>query len=128
LLSLFRDFDSSDMWCNLARDQVTGDDVKALRKELRLSIQALATSLKVEARTILAWEAGDLFPTKKHASAMLALVAQRKADERPSPSSNSESNDDALSQLKNPELWDLVARLATDPEFFATVQRLAKRH
>jgi transcriptional regulator with XRE-family HTH domain len=105
---------------------VTGDDIKALRKELGLSIQSLASQLKVETRTILAWESGDLFPTKRHVSALLDLT--RKKDESGAlPTPHSVEQAELVAQLENPELWALVVKLATDPVFFEEAQRLAKR-
>ncbi len=52
---------------------MTPDDIKELRKTLACTARELATALDLEQATVLAWERGDLFPTKKYVTKMNAL-------------------------------------------------------
>ena len=49
------------------------EDLKNLRAELDCTAKELATALDVEQETILAWERGELFPTKRFVTKMEAL-------------------------------------------------------
>jgi transcriptional regulator with XRE-family HTH domain len=49
------------------------DDLKALRKELSCTAKELAQALDLEQATVLAWEKGELFPTKAYIDRMEAL-------------------------------------------------------
>ena len=40
------------------------EDLKALRSELKCTAKELARTLGLEQATVLAWEKGELFPTK----------------------------------------------------------------
>ena len=51
---------------------MTPDELKALRKELSCTAKELAAALGIEQATVLAWEKGDLFPTKQFAIQDLA--------------------------------------------------------
>ena len=50
------------------------EDVKRLRESLACSIGELAATVGVDVKTVLAWESGDLFPTKRHADKLKALA------------------------------------------------------
>jgi DNA-binding transcriptional regulator YiaG len=53
---------------------VTPDALKALRKDLGCTAKELAAALALDQATVLAWERGDLFPTKRYVDAMEALA------------------------------------------------------
>ena len=53
------------------------EDLKNLRAELDCTAKELATALDVEQETILAWERGELFPTKRFVTKMEALRRAR---------------------------------------------------
>ena len=55
---------------------MTPDDIKALRKELSCTAKELAQALGIDQATVLAWEKGDLFPTKPFVDKMNALRAK----------------------------------------------------
>jgi transcriptional regulator with XRE-family HTH domain len=99
------------------------EDIKKMRDELGFSLGELAEAAGVDVRTILAWEAGDLFPTKKHVS---KLEAARRAGPSAERRSKAAPPPKGLDVLSDPRLWAIVAKLASDPKFFAEVEKLAK--
>ena len=46
------------------------DDIKALRRELSCTARELAAALSLDQETVLAWERGELFPTKRYVERM----------------------------------------------------------
>lgn len=101
------------------------EEIKALRQELGCSVGELAQAVGVEPRLLLAWEAGDLFPTKRHVAKLEAArragpegVRRPKTPAAPPPSAGTEL-------LSDPRLWAIVRRLVDDPEFFVAVEKLA---
>ena len=84
------------------------EDIKNLRAALQCSTRELGDALGVEQKTILAWEAGNLFPTKKNVDRMLALqekgasaIPKKPRGAAPPP----------LRVLADPALWALVRKL-----------------
>jgi len=55
---------------------VSPEALKALRTELKCTAKELARTLGLEQATVLAWEKGDLFPTKAVIGQMEALRAK----------------------------------------------------
>lgn len=51
------------------------DEVRALRRELGVTARELARALEEEQETVLSWERGDTFPTKRLVTRMEALRA-----------------------------------------------------
>src|SRR6185436_17636466 len=86
------------------------EDIKALRQELGCTAKDLAAALGVEHELIVAWERGELFPTKRHCDEMAALRAKgpsavpKKQRRKGAPVS-------PLHALADPELWRLVRKL-----------------
>src|SRR5581483_9400235 len=99
------------------------EEIRALRTELGCSIGELATAVGVDARTLLAWEAGDLFPTKRHVVKLQAVrTAGTEGFRRPKATSSALSGVELLSDAR---LWAIVRRLVDDPDFFLAVENLA---
>ena len=104
------------------------EDVKALRKELGCSAHQLATELKVDDKTIFAWESGELFPTKRHVLRMEALKKQGpQAFKRPAKPATT-TPPAGLDRLRDPKLWELIAKLVAQPAFFDEVTKLAAKY
>lgn len=109
------------------------DEIKQLRKDLKLSARELATSIKAEAEDVWAWETGERFPTKRFVTRMLSL---RKAAVSKQPSATPVKSASAkatglvgsvgLPRLADPELWTLVRKLIQHPALFDNVVALAK--
>lgn len=102
------------------------EEIKKLREELGCSLGELAQAVGVDTRTLIAWESGDLFPTKRHVGRLQAVrqagpegVRRPKAEPVP---------DKDLDVLADPRLWAIVAKLVRDRSFFAEVEKLAERY
>ena len=109
--------------------RVSPEEIRALQKALRCSAGELARALKVEPKTVVQWESGELFPTKRHVdkmreleglgpSAIVRAVRAARAPRAPA----------TLLRLADPKLWEIVRKLAAHPTFFDQVARLAAEH
>jgi transcriptional regulator with XRE-family HTH domain len=100
--------------------RVTPDEIKALRKDLACTAKELAHALGIEQATVLAWEKGDLFPTKPFIDKMLALKARGPAS-IPKKAKGAEP----MKVLADPALWELVRKLVANKKLRDEVQKLA---
>ncbi len=104
---------------------MTPDDIKALRKELACTAKELAAALGIEQATVLAWEKADLFPTKAYVDKMNELRAKgpgavpRKAKGAEPPIGKS---------LADPQVWELVRKLAAHKKLRDEVAKLAEKY
>lgn len=99
------------------------DEIKALRTELRCTARELAGALGLEQAAVLAWERGELFPTKRHVDAMGALRAAGASAIAHRPRKGAPAS--AMKALAEPELWQLVRKLIAHPDLRAAVAKLA---
>ena len=99
------------------------EEIKQLRKDLKLTARQLADQIKAEAEDVWAWESGERFPTKRHVTRMLAL---RKSGIAPAPRRDGPASQ--LDKLADPNLWLLVRKLVAHPELFSKVSELAKSY
>lgn len=104
---------------------MTPDEIKSLRAELKCTARELAGALSLEQATVLAWEAGELFPTKKHVDAMEALrakgpsaIPKKAKGAQPAP----------MRVLSDPQLWEVVRKLATHKKLRDEVFKLASTY
>lgn len=97
------------------------EDVKRIREALACSMGELAAAVGVDVKTLLAWESGDEFPTKRHADRLNALEAQGPSAIKRSPKSTPTGPD----LLADPRFWTVVRKLATHPDLFTKVQKLS---
>lgn len=100
---------------------MTAEEIKALRTELGCTTRELADALDVEQKTVLAWESGQLFPTKKHCDRMAALRAK-------GPSSVPKRAKGALPPMRvlaDPAVWEVVRKLAAHKKLRDEVIKLA---
>ncbi len=107
----------------VASASVSPDDIKALRSTLGCTARELADALGVEQKAVLAWESGELFPTKRLVDKMAALgaagpssVPRRAKGAAPPP----------LRVLADPSLWALVRKLIAHKKLRDEVSRLAE--
>jgi transcriptional regulator with XRE-family HTH domain len=104
--------------------RVTPDEIKALRASLKCTAKELAAALELEQATVLAWEKGELFPTKQYVDAMEALRAKgptaivRKAKGAVSP----------MVAMKDAHLWELFRKLAAHKKLRDDVAKLAEKY
>ena len=99
---------------------VSPDEIKALRKELSCTAKELGGALEIDQATVLAWEKGDLFPTKAFVDKMAALRARGPAS-IPKKSKGA----DPMKVLADPALWELVRKLAAHKKLRDEVVKLA---
>ncbi len=103
---------------------MTGDDVKALRKELACTAKELAAVLGLDQATVLAWEKAELFPTKAYVVRMQELRARgpgavpRKA----------RAGGDPVKALADPQVWELLRKIATHKKLRDEVIKLADKY
>lgn len=101
---------------------MNADDLKALRKELACTARELAETLKLEQKEILAWEKGELFPTKAMVVKMEALRAQGKgAIVRKAKGGGA----DPFQLLADEKLWRLLRKLIAHPKLREAALKLA---
>jgi len=99
---------------------MTPDALKALRKDLACTAKELAAALEIDQATVLAWERGELFPTKRYIDAMAAL-AQKGPGSIPKKSKGG----DPMKVLADPLLWELVRKLAAHKKLRDETAKLA---
>jgi transcriptional regulator with XRE-family HTH domain len=98
------------------------EQIKALRTTLGCSTRELGEAVGVDQKTIIAWEAGNLFPTKKYVDRMLALqekgpgaVPKKARGAAPPP----------MRVLADPGLWEIVRKLVAHKKLRDEVTKLA---
>lgn len=99
---------------------MTPDDLKALRKDLACTAKELAQALGIEQSTVLAWEKGELFPTKPFIDKMEALRAKG-----PAAIPKKAKGDNPMKVLSDPALWDVVRKLVAHKKLRDEVNKLA---
>jgi len=99
---------------------VTPDDLRALRKDLGCTAKELATALGIEQGTVLAWEKGELFPTKPYIDKMEALRARG-----PAAIPKKSRGDAPFKVLADPALWELVRKLVAHKKLRDECTKLA---
>jgi transcriptional regulator with XRE-family HTH domain len=99
---------------------VTPDDLKALRKELACTAKELAAALGLEQATVLAWEKGELFPTKQFIDKMEAFRAKG-----PGSVPKKAKGTNPITQLGDPIVWELVRKLLVHKKLRDDVAKLA---
>ena len=85
------------------------EDIKALRSELKCTAKELAGALGIEQSTVMAWESGELFPTKKFCDQMEGLRAKGPGAIPKKPKGAQVS---PMKALTDPALWELIRKLA----------------
>lgn len=102
------------------------DELKALRKELACTAGDLAAALGIEQDEVLAWERGDLFPTKRFVGMMEDL---RKRGPSAVPKRRRKSkNEPPMRVLADPAIWRLLRKLVAHAELRAAVSKLAEAY
>ena len=100
--------------------RVTPDELKALRKELACTAKELAAAIGLEQSTVMAWEKGDLFPTKPYIDKMNALRAKG-----PGAIPKKSKGGDPMQQLKDPLVWELLRKIAAHKKLRDEVAKMA---
>jgi len=104
---------------------MNGEELKALRKELSCTARELAETLKIEQKEVMAWEKGDLFPTKAKVVEMEALRAKGPtAIVRKSKG----GGDDPFKLLADEKLWGVFRKLVAHKKLREAVLKLAETY
>jgi transcriptional regulator with XRE-family HTH domain len=99
---------------------MTPDDIKALRKDLACTAKELAQAIGIEQATVLAWEKGDLFPTKPFIDKMEALRTRG-----PASIPKKARGESPMKVLADPALWELVRKIVAHKKLRDEVTKLA---
>jgi transcriptional regulator with XRE-family HTH domain len=102
---------------------MTPDDVKKARAALKCTAKELAAALEIEPQTVMAWERGDEFPTKKNVDRIEKLVAAG-----PTSVPRKAKGADPLEALRDPDVWLLIRKLLAHPKLRAEVTKLADKY
>ena len=103
---------------------MTPDEIKALRKELGCTAKELAGALGLGQATVLAWEKAELFPTKAYIDRMNELRAKGPG----SVPRKAKSGGDPVKALADPQVWELLRKIAAHKKLRDEVAKLAERY
>jgi transcriptional regulator with XRE-family HTH domain len=106
---------------------VQPDEIQKLRKELSCTAKELAGALGVDPKEVSAWEAGELFPTKRYVTAMAALRAKGPTAIVRAPRGKAVAKT-GQARLADPVLWRLVRKLVEHPALFDQVVKLSEAY
>lgn len=101
------------------------EELKQLRKELSCTAKELASTLGIEPKEVAAWEAGELFPTKRYVTELEALRKKGAGAISKAPKGKGAAAKVGMARLADPKLWELVRKLAEHPALFDQVSKLA---
>jgi len=101
------------------------DDIKALRSTLQCTTRELGEAIGVDQATIIAWELGQLFPTKKHVDRMLAL---KEKGPGAVPKKVRGASAPPLKVMADPAFWEIVRKLAAHKKLRDDVAKLAQSY
>ena len=97
--------------------------MKALRRELSCTAKELAGALGLDQATVLAWERGELFPTKQYIDKMLDL--KRRGPSAIPRKAKGGGDTSPVKALADPALWVLVRKIASHKKLRDEVAKLA---
>jgi transcriptional regulator with XRE-family HTH domain len=106
---------------------VQPEEIQKLRKELACTAREFATALGVDPKDVTAWEAGELFPTKRHVTAMAALRERGPTAIVRAPRGKAAAKT-GQQRLADPSLWRLVRKLIEHPALFDEASKLAEKY
>ncbi len=101
------------------------EEIQKLRKELSCTAKELAAALNVDPKEVAAWEAGELFPTKRYVTAMAALRAKGPSAIVRAPRGKAAAKT-GQARLADPALWKIVRKLVEHLALFDQVAKLSE--
>lgn len=104
------------------------EELKQLRKELSCTAKELALTLGIEPKELAAWEAGELFPTKRYVSELEALRKKGAGAIVRAPKGKAGAAKVGMARLADAKLWELVRKLVEHPALFDQVTKLAETY
>ena len=103
------------------------DEIKKLRQTLRCTPRELGEALGVDAKTVMAWEQDDQFPTKRYVDAMDQL-REEGPGAVPRLRRGGRSNPPLMQLLNDPELWRLFRKMLAHKELRDKAAKLAESY
>ena len=107
---------------------VSPEELKQLRKELSCTAKELALTLGIEPKEFAAWEAGELFPTKRYVAELEALRKKGAAAIFRAAKGKAGAAKVGMARLADAKLWELVRKLVEHPALFDQVVKLAEAY
>jgi transcriptional regulator with XRE-family HTH domain len=105
--------------------RVTPDEIKALRAALKCTAKELAAALELEQSTVMAWEKGELFPTKQYVDKMEAFRAKGPSA---IPRKAKGAAVSPIVAMKDPLVWELLRKIAAHKKLRDEVAKLAEKY
>ena len=102
---------------------MTPEEIKKARLALKCTAKELATALEVEPATVMAWERGEMFPTKQYVDKMQEFLASG-----PVAIPKKAKGADPLDALRDPDVWALIRKIVAHPKLRTEVQKLADKY
>jgi transcriptional regulator with XRE-family HTH domain len=102
---------------------MTPDEIKKARLALKCTAKELAAALDVEASTVMAWERGEMFPTKQYVEKMQEFVAAG-----PAAIPKKAKGADPLDALRDADVWALIRKIVAHPKLRAEIQKIADKY
>lgn len=102
---------------------MTPEEIKQARLSLKCTAKELAAALDVEPATVMAWERGEMFPTKQYVEKIQAFVA-----EGPAAVPKKAKGADPLEALRDPDVWALIRKILAHPKLRTEVTKLAAKY
>ena len=103
-----------------------GEQIKALRQRLGCTARELAMALGLEQETVLAWERGETFPTKRYVARLEEIQEAGPSAIPRAPKRRRGGPSSPLHALAEPETWRLFRKLLAHAELREKVMRLAE--
>ena len=102
---------------------MTPEEIKAVRKDLACTAKELAAALDLEQSTVLAWEKGELFPTKQYIDKMNALRAKG-----PAAIPRKAKGQNPIAAMTDPAVWAVFRKLLANKKLRDEVVKLAEKY
>ena len=99
------------------------EEIRELRKTLSCTAKELAAALDVDQATVLAWEKGELFPTKQYVDHMRALEA--KGPSAIPRLAKGKANVSPMAAMREAAFWEIVRKIAAHKKLRDEVAKLA---
>jgi transcriptional regulator with XRE-family HTH domain len=99
---------------------MTPEELRAARKDLACTAKELAAVLGLPQATLLAWESGELFPTRQYIDKIQVLRSKG-----PSAIPRKSKGQDPIKNLADPQAWELFRKLLAHKKLRDEVTKMA---
>ncbi len=107
---------------------MTPAEIKQIRSELACNARELGEALGVDQKTVLDWESGERFPTKRNTDALLALREKGPAAIPRRPRGKARPAATPYQTLADRDLWKVVRKLIAHPDLRDEVAKISERY